>query len=156
MKLLLGLHPNKTILQPAKNGINFLGYVVRKDYTLVRKRTVKALKRRLYFFNHLLDPITYPFSNSPQMMKLAKLYKSEGWQLPVKPSLYLINAMLNTINSYYGIFAYADSTNLRKHIYEKHFGKLKFFLEPKADNCLCIQKRKGVYLQRQTQRTHLT
>jgi hypothetical protein len=33
--------------QPISNGVNFLGYIVRPDYLLVRRRVVSRLKRRL-------------------------------------------------------------------------------------------------------------
>ena len=145
-KLMLALHPNKTIMQSTKHGINFLGYVVRKDYTLVRIRTVKSLKRRLYFFNHLLDPLKYPISNAPQMMNLAKKYHNEKWIPPIKPTYNLMTEFLAVINSYYGILSFADTFQLRMHLYEKHFGKLKLFFEPKDIFYKAMTIRKGAYL----------
>jgi len=38
--------------------------------------------------------------------------------------------IVSSINSYYGHFRHANSFNLRKHIYEKHFGILKRFFIP--------------------------
>jgi len=138
----LSLHPNKTILQPTENGINFLGYVIRKDCKLVRNRTVRAFKKRLYFFNHLLNPKSYSISNAPQMMHLAKKYRENNWIPPIKPDLFILSSMLATINSYYGIFCFADSYRLRKNLYENHFGALRNFFEPKdkTHSAMCIKK----------------
>lgn len=145
----LSLHPNKTILQPTKNGINFLGYVIRKDSKLVRNRTVKSFKKRLYFFNHLFNPKDYPISNAPQMMRLAKKYRNENWVPPIKPNLPVLSSMLATINSYYGIFCFADSYRLRKNLYDNHFGILKNFFQPKDKTHSAMRTKrmkKGAYL----------
>jgi hypothetical protein len=144
--LKLSLHPNKTVLQPTKNGINFLGYVIRKDCKLVRNRTVRSFKKRLYFFNHLLDPKNYPISNAPQMMRLAKKYGEENWIPPISPDLFILSSMRATINSYYGIFCFADSYRLRKSLYEDHFGALKNFFQPKDKTYSAMDMKKGVYL----------
>lgn len=147
--LKLSLHPNKTIMQPTKNGINFLGYIIKKDCRLVRNRTVKSFKKRLYFFNHIFNPKEYPISNAPQMMRLAKKYRDENWIPPIKPNLFVLSSMLATINSYYGIFCFADSHRLRKNLYEEHFGILKNFFQPKEKTYSAMQikrMKKGVYL----------
>ncbi|MDP2928482.1 MAG: reverse transcriptase/maturase family protein [Candidatus Omnitrophota bacterium] len=49
-KLLLRLHPNRRKLQPISNGIDFLGYIIRRDYILVRRRVINNLKSRLRRF----------------------------------------------------------------------------------------------------------
>ena len=130
-KLNLVLQPQKTILQQTTKGINFLGYIVRKDYLLVRKRAVKAFKRRLYFFNHLIDPTHFPISDSPQTLTIAKKYRTGEIVAPIEMTLQILNKMLATINSYYGLFCFANSYNLRKSLYEKHFHLLKKYFVQK-------------------------
>src|SRR3989338_7030655 len=49
-KLFLTLHPRKQVLQPISRGIDFLGYIVKPDYTLSRKRIVANLKKKLHYF----------------------------------------------------------------------------------------------------------
>ena len=44
--LRLKLHPKKDIIFPINKGINFLGYIIFKDYKLLRKDTVKRFIRR--------------------------------------------------------------------------------------------------------------
>lgn len=46
-KLQLELHPHKTTLRPISDGIDFLGYIVRPHYLLVRKRVIGNWRRRL-------------------------------------------------------------------------------------------------------------
>lgn len=43
----LSLHPKKIILQHSSKGLDFLGYFVRPKYTLVRKRVVSRLKKKI-------------------------------------------------------------------------------------------------------------
>lgn len=46
-KLDLNLHPTKRIIEPIANGIDFVGYIIRPDYILVRKRIVGNLKKKI-------------------------------------------------------------------------------------------------------------
>jgi RNA-directed DNA polymerase len=132
-KLDLNLHPKKTIIQHKSKGINFLGYVVREKYLLVRKRTIKSLKRKLYFFNHLIDPKAFPFADPPGTLKLSKLYIKKEIVAPVTPDLAFLQKLLTVINSYYGILSFANSYKLRKNIYDKHFYRLKDYFFPESD-----------------------
>ncbi|MBC2694754.1 MAG: RNA-directed DNA polymerase [Desulfobacteraceae bacterium] len=52
--LRLSLNEKKQSLQPVKNGINFLGYIVRKDYMLVRRRAANNLREKLSYFEKKL------------------------------------------------------------------------------------------------------
>ena len=87
--LQLTIHPQKTILQPTSQGLDFLGYIIRKNYVLVRKKVVRNFKRKLYFFNH----------------------PSSKWRTVFAKSF------VSSINSYLGIFSFADSYQLRKKSY---------------------------------------
>ncbi len=46
-KLDLALNTHKTTIQPASNGIDYLGYIVRPFYILVRRRVVNNLKKKI-------------------------------------------------------------------------------------------------------------
>lgn len=50
-KLKLKLHPQKDKYGSVYQGIDFVGYFVKPDYMLCRKRIVNALKQKLYYFN---------------------------------------------------------------------------------------------------------
>ena len=101
LKLKLSLQKQKT--QPLERGIDFLGYFVKPDYTLVRKKVVSRLKDRLHQLN----------KNGGEIKNLKEI--------------------LAMVNSYYGHFRHAFSFNLRKGIYENHLGKLKGKFLPKLD-----------------------
>jgi len=95
-ELKVSLNEKKTKIQSVDCGIDFLGYVIKPDYVLVRKRVVANLKSKLLELN----------KSSPVL----------------EDSLLGILAM---INSYYGHFRHANSYNLRKAVYDKKLNNLK-------------------------------
>lgn len=141
-RLKLSLHPKKIIIQHKSKGIDFLGYIVREKYLLVRKRTIKAFKRKLYFFNHLIDPKKFPITDPPSTLKLSKYYFKKELVPPITLDLALLQKILAVINSYYGIFSFANTYNLRKTLYEKHFHRLKKYFLPKDNDYKTIKIKK--------------
>lgn len=103
-KLALELNPKKQVLQNVNNGINWLGYIIKNDYILSRRRVVNNLKRKLNNFNKILEEFEY--KQNYQM----KLYNFKKY-----PDIKIINKILATINSYYGHFKHANTYNLRKN-----------------------------------------
>jgi hypothetical protein len=110
--LKLKLHPKKQILQSVDKGINFVGFVVKPEYTLMRRRVVKNLKEKLRIFNQNLGKVILLKDGS-----LKEFRKKEGKQ------------MLSVINSYYGQFKHAHTFGLRSKLWQKNFGELKRFLK---------------------------
>lgn len=53
-KLMLELNPARERLRPVGNGVDFLGYIVRRDYLLVRRRVVNHLREKLRAFEERL------------------------------------------------------------------------------------------------------
>ena len=102
-KLRIRLNDKKTKIQSVNKGIDFLGYFIKPDYVLVRRRVVAKLMSNLIELNE--KPCLFADS------------------LPVVASM---------VNSYFGHFRHANSFNLRKSIYEDKLGKLKekFALKP--------------------------
>ncbi len=45
-RLKMVIHPCKQIIRPTNNGINFVGYIVRSDYVLVRRRLINNWRRK--------------------------------------------------------------------------------------------------------------
>lgn len=130
-RLKLKLHPKKQILQPATNGINFCGYIVKPEYTLIRRRTVKKLKNQLWQFN---KKILNAFS--PDNTPLAcDIIFNDPFIVFASPELSEdFRHIFSSINSVYGFFKHADCFGLRKTLYEKHFGILKIYLIPADKN----------------------
>ena len=122
--LKLKLHPKKQSLQPLTNGIDFLGYIVKPDYLLSRRRVVSNLKRKLYYFNKTLNSATDFKPNKSNNLKLPLIYSNK------LPSLKFIQKTQSTVNSYYGHFKHANCLQLRKTLYFKYFKELTNFLEP--------------------------
>lgn len=128
--LKLKLHPKKQVLQPATNGINFCGYIIKPDYTLIRRRTVKKLKSKLWHFNQkvlkALDSDDKRAAdiifNDPFIVFDKEIFTDD------------FRHIFSSINSVYGFFKHANCYNLRKTLYEKHFGILKIYLEPANRN----------------------
>lgn len=64
-------------------------------------------------------------------MKLSSMYKDFQKNIDINEHPYILNMMLSTINSYYGIIGFANSYKIRKDLYETHFNDLKKFFIPK-------------------------
>ncbi len=62
-----------------------------------------------------------PLSNNQKQLTLP---------LSKPPTIAEVKRMLAMVNSYYGHLRHARSYNLRKSIYEKHFGNLKNYMTP--------------------------
>ncbi len=142
--LKLRLHPKKQVLQQAANGIDFLGYIVKPDYILSRRRVVSNLKQKLYYFNKTLKALD---TRCPTRLAEAngeaqvghrvsfKPDKTSNLKLPLLfadtlPSLEFIQNAQAVINSYYGHFKHANCFQLRKTLYFKYFKELTNFLKP--------------------------
>ena len=117
-KLELKLHPDKKYLKSIYDSINFVGYIINPQNTLVRNRTVNSLKKKLYNFNR----------------KILKQYPEQPIYSWTPELCEKFKQIFETINSYYGHFKHADTYNLRKHLYKKHFNILKIYLIPSDKN----------------------
>lgn len=104
----LELNPKKQILQATDQGIDWLGYIIKPDCVLVRRRIVKNFKRKLFQYNRMLLPSSV-----------------------AKPPIELIEKMLATVNAYFGHFGHANTFTLRKHLWDTHFQELRNYLVPK-------------------------
>lgn len=113
----LELHPNKDKYGSVWQGINFVGYIIKPDYVLSRKRVVGNLKTKLHYFNQGL-------------LLVSSNQKQEALPLSRPPTKEEIKQMAAMVNSYFGHFRWANCYNLRQNLYEKHFGELKKYLKP--------------------------
>ena len=140
----LQLHPGKTVLQRCTQGINFLGNIVHPEHRLVRQRSVRALRRRLAWFERLI------FGHTPHPAPMPGdghwpqwLQRHEPLSAPGHPSPALLKRMLSTLNSYYGVFSHADTFGLRRHIYERELGRLQTFFIPEGPGYRYLRIRKA-------------
>jgi hypothetical protein len=93
----LGLHlRNDDRLQPVANGIDFLGYVLRPDYRLVRQRVVTHLRQKLDHYER-------------------SMATGATWRLP--PDTQPLRAMLA---SYLGHFRHANAHRLVASLWQRY------------------------------------
>lgn len=128
-RLGLELNAEKQILQNIDMGIDWLGYIVKPDYILSRKRIVEAFKQKLYFFDQDLQK--YPDIVDKGQLPLPFLEDD--------PPLRAIEKMLATVNSYFGHFKHADTFQLRKSLWETKFKRLNNYIEPKNPKFLSFR-----------------
>jgi len=98
-------------LQRLSNGMNFLGYIIRSDYRLVRNRVVGNLYERLMAAEQHLRH---------QGMVVTKTRAKLIWDWP------MLSKLKQSINSYYAHFAKANSYKLVTKII-KRFDWLNYF-----------------------------
>lgn len=134
-RLRLRLHPHKVVLQRCTQGLDFLGQIVFPHHSLVRQRSVRALRRRIRYFWHLLHPAEHPFAGVPQRgawqrwLALHPVHSTSARGLPEASTVFL-QRVLATLNSYYGQFGHAQTFTLRQHIYHHELGPLQRYFLP--------------------------
>jgi RNA-directed DNA polymerase len=103
-RLQLTLNDQRERLRPVSNGVDFLGYVVRRDYALVRRRVVHNLHQRLRAFERMLVVELSGYS----------VYRFDE---------VLLDQCRAVLASYLGHFLQADSFGLRQSVWAE-FGYL--------------------------------
>ena len=101
-RLGLRLNSKRTKLQPLSNGIDFLGYIVRRDYILVRRRVVNNMNTRLRYFEDCL----------------AKGLDYEA-----------LEGLRSSLQSYLGHFRWANSYRLRENLFKRTIVKDCFAID---------------------------
>lgn len=100
-RLRLELNPAREKLRPVGDGVDFLGYIVRRDYILVRRRVVNHLRERLAGFERRL------VTDGPGFRR----YRFDAA---------VLNELGAVLASYWGHFRLADSFNLRQGLSRRH------------------------------------
>jgi retron-type reverse transcriptase len=86
MKLHLQLHPRRQKLQPIFNGIDFLGYIIRPRYILVRRRVINNLKKKIKELRGIPEKLKDSVASYCGHLKWAnshrltqKIFKEQEW-----------------------------------------------------------------------------
>jgi len=108
-RLKLSLNEKRQSLQPIKNGINFLGYIVRKDYVLVRRRVVNNLREKLSCFEKNLVK-----NEKPPYVRVVYDYD-------------LLEKLRATLASYFGHFRWANTFRLKESLLKRYSFLKRFF-----------------------------
>lgn len=96
----MALNDRRQSIGPISNGIDFLGYVVRSDYLLVRRRVVNRVKARLIEYQK-------------------KLVTKERDYIAFKYDLSLLERLRATWSSYMAHFKMANAYRLKKSLAER-------------------------------------
>jgi hypothetical protein len=99
-RLLLKLNDKRERLQPVSNGVDFLGYIVRDDYRLVRRRVVNNLRSKLLGFKRQL------------------VAQQDGYTV-YRFDMAMLAQCRATLASYLGHLKHADSFELRHGIWRE-------------------------------------
>ncbi len=99
-RLLLKLNDKRERLRPVSDGVDFLGYIVRGDYLLVRRRVVNNLRERLQGFGRTLI----------RQRNSYRLYRYDSG---------VLNELAACLSSYLGHFKQADSFRLRSRLWQE-------------------------------------
>ena len=107
-ELQLELNRNRQRLQPVSNGIDFLGYIVRGNYLLVRRRVVNNLRTKLRDYEALL-------------VKDGRFYRRYRFDEAI------LDSLAATLSSYLGHFKMADTYSLSLSLWKRHAFLSQYF-----------------------------
>ena len=102
---------HKQKLLPASNGVNFLGYVIRQNYTLIRKRVAHNFREKLDSYRKEM------------------IFETQKFRKATYNNTFSLQA---TVNSYLGHFKWADSFNLKKAIFADNKWLCYYFIFSKS------------------------
>ena len=104
-RLRLELNTRYAAMTDVRNGIDFIGYIIRPDYVLVRRRSVNNLRQRLDTFER--DEVLVDMYND------TPLYA-------IKQTKEAMQRLHGVVASYSGHFKFADTRRLRRSIF-RHY-----------------------------------
>ena len=104
-RLRLELNTRYAAITDVRNGIDFIGYIIRPDYVLVRRRSVNNLRQRLDTFER--DEVRVDMHNDTPLYAIKQT--KEGMQ-----------RLRGVVASYSGHFKFADTRRLRRSIFRRY------------------------------------
>jgi retron-type reverse transcriptase len=116
-KLKLALNQRQRKIAPVSNGIDFLGYVVRPEYLLARRRVVGNMREKLAHFENLL------------------VERRQG-HLRYAYDEHLVQALQSCLASYLGHLKHANAFNLIESIWRRYPYLRQYFIYD-AETCIC-------------------
>lgn len=126
-ELLLELNPTRERLRPVSDGVDFLGYIVRKDYLLVRRRVVNHLILKLKAFEEELvkveGSVIYFYFDEQQLNKLHAMLSSYLGHFKLANAYKLWRKIWTRFGFLNQYFSYDDTNRklLRKYLVPKQF-----------------------------------
>jgi retron-type reverse transcriptase len=102
-KLYLQLNTRYAAITDVRNGIDFIGYIIRPDYVLVRRRSINNLQMRLRAFERSCVQVT---SSAPRLYTVAR-------------NATALVRLRGVVASYYGHFKWGDTHRLRHALFRR-------------------------------------
>ncbi|MFN3480894.1 MAG: reverse transcriptase domain-containing protein [Thermodesulfovibrionales bacterium] len=100
-RLNLSLNERYQSVMPVSNGIDFLGYIIRQDYILVRQRVINNLRSKLNWFEKRL------------------ITENEGYKI-IRYDYKLIERLRSVLASYLGHIKWADAYRLKWAVLKRY------------------------------------
>ena len=122
-RLRLQLNTRYAAITDVRNGIDFIGYIIRPDYVLVRRRSVNNLRSRLTAFKR--DHITV----------------DEDGLLRIPQKTPEAERLRGVMASYYGHFKWANTVRLRQSVFKRYPWLNALFLLDRTTMPRCKGKR---------------
>ena len=107
-RLNLSLNEKYNRVMPVSNGIDFLGYIIRQDYLLVRRRVVNNMKAKLKGFESRLES------------------EEDGMRI-IRYDDALLERLRSVLASYLGHLKWADTYGLRRAILNRYAYLKEYF-----------------------------
>ena len=118
-RLNLSLNEKYNRIFPVSNGIDFLGYIIRPDYMLVRRRVINNLKTRLELATKRLI--------SPTLALPRKGEGVGGGMQVIRYDYELLEQLRSVLASYRGHMKWADTYSLRRAILKRYSFLKEYF-----------------------------
>lgn len=134
-KLKLQLNQKRQKLRPVSNGIDFLGYIVRRDYLLVRRRVINNLHTKLREYEALL-------------VKEGRVFRRYSFDEDI------LDRLMAALSSYFGHFRMANSYHLCLSIW-KRYAFLSQYFDFDPGNIKLVRKYKYPKMIRRTYQQYL-
>jgi hypothetical protein len=151
-KLLLQLNTRYAAITDVNNGIDFIGYIIRPDYVLVRRRSINNLRTRLQVFEmawvHVSGRVeasispasTLPGQPPPKAGKTDEACCAPGVVYAIDHNPKAVERLRGVMASYWGHFNHADTNRLKHSILSRYLFLKAFFTIDDSGNVTFIRK----------------
>ena len=130
-RLRLSLNERHGKVLPVSNGMDFLGYIIRRDYMLVRRRVVNNLKTRLDWFEKRLNPpspaCASPHADRPPFSK-GGMVGFEGRITIFRYDYELLEKLRAVLASYMGHLKWANTARLKTALLKRYDFLKEYFV----------------------------
>ncbi len=129
-RLRLELNTRYAAITDLRNGIDFIGYIIRPDYVLVRRRSVNNLRARLQKFERSFvtewgmgetnAAPTAPLTVVSPMADKADEPRRTSTAILIRHNPVAVERLRGVLASYCGHFKWADTNRLRRAIFSRY------------------------------------